>query len=49
MSTQNEQIDANIVIKILQDENAELRWQLTLLKAKALQEAQARSEAHKEG
>jgi len=36
----NEQIDANVVIKILREENDELRWQLTLLRAKAVQDAQ---------
>lgn len=41
-------IDAKTVIQILREENEELRWQLTLLKAQAVQEAQASSNALEE-
>lgn len=34
------QIDANIVIELLRKENADLRWQLTLLQAKSIQDSQ---------
>lgn len=40
----NEQIDANEVIEILRAENAELRWQLTLIQAKARQDAKRAQE-----
>jgi len=41
----NEQIDANVVIEVLRQENADLRWQLTLLQAKAVQDAKQVTEA----
>jgi len=44
MNPNEPQIDASVVIELLRKENEELRWQLTLLQAQAIQEARSQNE-----